>query len=74
MFELLTVVVFAWLMVKAARLVFKLTWGTAKLAASILMVVALPALIVCLVFAGGIVLIVPVALIAIAFAIVKACV
>lgn len=74
MFELLTVVVFVWLMVKAARLVFKLTWGAAKLAASILMVVALPALIVCLVFAGGIVLIVPVALIAIAFAIVKACV
>lgn len=74
MFELLTVVVFVWLMVKAACLVFKLTWGAAKLAASILMVLALPALIVCLVFAGGIVLIVPVALIAVAFAIVKACV
>ena len=74
MFELLTVVVFVWLMVKAACLAFKLTWGAAKLAASILMVLALPALIVCLVFAGGIVLIVPVALIAVAFAIVKACV
>ena len=52
---------------------FKLTWGAAKIVASILMVVALPVLIVCLVFASGIVLLVPIILIAIAAGILKAC-
>ena len=42
MFELLTIVVFAWLLIKAIGLAFKLTWGMAKIVASILMVLALP--------------------------------
>ena len=74
MFELLTVIVFVWLLVKAVGLAFKLTWGAAKVVASILMVIALPALIVCLVFAGGIALMIPVAVIAAAVGILKACV
>lgn len=74
MFELLTVIVFVWLLVKAVGLAFKLTWGVAKVIASILMVVALPVLAVCLIFVGGIALIVPIAIIAIAFGILKACV
>ena len=74
MFELLTVIVFVWLLVKAVGLAFKLTWGAAKVVASILMVIALPALIVCLVFAGGIALMIPVAVIAAALGILKACV
>lgn len=74
MFELLTVIVFAWLLVKAVGLAFKLTWGVAKVVASILMVVALPVLIVCLVFVGGLALIVPIAIIALAFGLLKACV
>lgn len=73
MFELLTVVVFIWLLVKAAGLAFRLTWGAAKIIASILMVLALPLLIVCLLFAGGLVLLLPVAVIAIAVGILKAC-
>ena len=73
MFELLTVIVFVWLLVKAIRLVFKLTWGITKVVASILMVIALPVLIVCLVFVGGIALIVPIAVIGIAVGILKAC-
>ena len=74
MFELLIIAIFLWLLVKAIGLAFKLTWGVAKITASILIGLALPVLIVCFVFAGGIALLVPVAMIAIAAGIVKACV
>lgn len=73
MFEILTVVLFVWLLGKAIGLAFKLTWGVAKAAASILMVIALPVLILCLLFAGGIALIVPLAIVGIAVGILKAC-
>lgn len=73
MFELLTVVIFVWLMAKAIGLAFKLTWGVAKVIASILIAVALPILVVCLMFVGGIALLVPIAVIGIAVAILKAC-
>ena len=74
MFELITLIVFVWLLVKAARLALSLTWGVAKGIAGILMAVAVPVLVVCLVFVGGIALIVPIVLIAIAVGILKACV
>lgn len=74
MFELLTIVIFVWLLVKAIGLAFKLTWGAAKVIASILMAIALPMLVICLVFVGGIALIVPIAVIGIAVGILKACV
>ena len=74
MFEFIACILFVWLMVKAIGLTFKLTWGVAKLAASILMGIALPLLIVCLLFVGGIALIVPIAVIGIAVEILKACV
>ena len=74
MFELLTIFIFAWLLVKAIGLAFKLTWGIAKVIASILIALALPILIICLVFVGGIALLVPIAVIGIAFGILKACV
>lgn len=74
MFELLTIVVFVWLLIKAIGLAFKLTWGMAKIIASILMVLALPLLIVCLLFVGGAILIVPVAMIGIAAGIMKSCI
>ena len=74
MFELLTIVVFAWLLIKAIGLAFKLTWGMAKIVASILLVLALPLLIVCLLFVGGAILIVPVAMIGIAAGIMKSCI
>ena len=74
MFELLTIVVFVWLTIKAIGLAFKLTWGMAKIIASILVVLALPLLIVCLLFVGGAILIVPVAMIGIAAGIMKSCI
>lgn len=73
MLELLTVAVFIWLLVKAVGFAFKLTWGVAKIIASILIGLALPVLIVSLVFAGGVLLLVPLIMIAIAAGILKAC-
>lgn len=73
MFELFTLVIFIWLMIKAVKLAIKLTWGAAKIIASILIGLAFPVLIVCLVFVGGVALLVPVIMIAIAAGILKAC-
>ena len=74
MFELLTVVIFIWLLIKSIGFMFRLTWGTAKLIAGILMAIALPALILCLLFAGGVLLLIPIAVIGLAAGILKACV
>ena len=74
MFELITVVIFGWLMFKGIGLAFRLTWGIAKIVASILMILALPLLVVCLLFAGSLALIVPLVVIGIAVAIMDACV
>lgn len=74
MFEFLIVIAFVWLMIKAVGMAFKLTWGAAKVVASILMTIALPLLIVCFVFVGGIALILPVGLIALSMGILKSCV
>lgn len=73
MFEILATVIFIWLMVKTIGFMFKLTWGIAKVIAGILMILALPALILGLVFAGGFLLLIPIILIAIAAGILKAC-
>lgn len=73
MFELLTLFVFGWLLVKTIGLTLRLTWGIAKIAAGILIGLAFPVLIICFVFAGGIALLLPIAMIGIAAAIVKAC-
>ena len=74
MFELLTLVIFILLMVKAIGLAFRLTWGLAKIIASILLVFALPVLIVCVLFVGGLALIAPVIMVGLACGILKACV
>ena len=73
MCDLLTIAIFIWLLVKSIGLAFKLTWGAAKIVAFILIGLAFPVLIVCFVFIGGIALLVPVVMIAIAAGILKAC-
>jgi hypothetical protein len=73
MFKILTVAIFIWLLIKSIGFMFKLTWGVAKIAAGILMVAALPVLIICVVFVGGIALLVPIILISIAAGILKIC-
>lgn len=74
MFELLTLVLFAWLFVKVIGLTLRMTWGIAKITVSLLIGLALPVLFVSLIFIGGIALFVPIAMVAIAAGIVKACV
>ena len=73
MFELFIIALFIWLLVKSIGLAFKLTWGVAKIVASILIGLAFPVLIVCFIFIGGIALLVPLIMIAIAAGILKAC-
>lgn len=74
MMELLAVVAFCWLFFKAVGLAFRMAWGTAKILASVLFAIAVPMLILCLVFAGGLLLLLPLALIGIAFGVLRACV
>lgn len=71
MLNLLIIALFCWLFFKALGLAFKMAWGAAKLAASVLFAVAVPLLVVCLIFAGGLLLLVPVALMGLAFWLLK---
>lgn len=73
MLEVLVLVLFVWLSIKAIGIALKLTWSAAKILAAILFVIALPVLALCLLFAGGIILLLPVALIVIVLAILKSC-
>ena len=73
MFELLVLILFVWLFVKAIGLTFRVTWGLAKITAVILFALAVPALFVCLLVIGGAAILIPVALVAAAFGILKAC-
>ena len=73
MFELLTIAIFVMLLAKTVGLALKLTWGAAKLAAGLLIGLAVPALLVCLIFVGGIALLLPVAMLAVAAGILKIC-
>lgn len=63
MFEVIVIGLFLWLSFKFIKLAFKLTWGAAKLIASLLFIIALPSLIVCFLFASGLLLLVPVLMI-----------
>jgi hypothetical protein len=73
MFELLVIALFCWIFFGAIKLTFKVAWGVAKVAAVILFILALPSLIGCLLYASGIILLMPVVLIGLAWGILKAC-
>lgn len=72
MLEFLTIILFCWLFFKAMGLAFRVAWGTAKMIASVLFVLAVPMLVISLLFAGGILLLVPLALVGLAFGLLKA--
>ena len=72
MLDLLVVILFCWLFFKALGLASKVAWGSAKIIASLLFAVAVPMLVLCLIFAGGLLLLVPLALLGIAFGLLKA--
>lgn len=72
MLELVIIIAFCWLFFKAVGLAFRAAWGITKVIASLLFAIAVPLLVVCLIFAGGLLLLVPLALIALALALLKA--
>ena len=74
MFELLVIALFLWFFIGVIRLMFKVAWGLAKVLALVLFILSLPTLIGCMLVASGIVLLVPVGIVAIAFSLLKACI
>jgi len=74
MLDILLVIAFCWLFFKALGLAFRVAWGTAKIIASMLFGIAVPLLVVCMVFLGGVALLLPLTLMGIAFGLLKACV
>lgn len=71
MFEALMTILSVVLFVKGVKLAFKMTWGITKIIASVLLALAVPALVLGLIFAGGMLLLVPVGLVAGAVALLK---
>ena len=59
MIEILCTAIFVWLFIKVFGLMFKVAWSLTKIIAIILFVMALPALIVCFIIAGGFFLLIP---------------
>ena len=73
MFELLVLVLFCWIFFGSIKLMFKIAWGLAKVLAVILLILALPSLIGCLLYASGVILLLPVLMIALAWGMLKTC-
>lgn len=71
MLDILLTVLFISLFIWTIKLIFKLTWGIAKVIAIILMIIALPTLIGGLMVAGGLILLMPIALVIGAIGIIK---
>ncbi len=71
MIEIIISILAIVLLIKAVSLTFRITWGLAKIVATILLVLAVPIFIVCLVLVGGFFLLIPVGLIAAAIGIIK---
>lgn len=74
MLDLIIVMLFCWIFFKSLGLAFRIAWGTTKIIVSVLFAIALPMLALCLIFAGGLLLLVPLALVSIAFGVLKVCV
>ena len=70
-YDIAVTILCGWLFIKGIGLAFKTTWGVAQIVATILLILAAPALIVCLMFAGGVALLMPVAMVSIAFGLLK---
>lgn len=60
MIDILLTVIFIALFVWTAKLLFKISWGIAKILATVLLVLAVPVLALCLIFAGGVALLIPI--------------
>ena len=72
MLDLLMIIVFCWLFFKALGLVFRLAWGVTKILVGLLVTAAVVTLVGGILFAGGLVLLLPIALVGIALGLLKA--
>ena len=72
MLDLLMIIVFCWLFFKALGLVFRLAWGVTKILVGLLVTAAAVTLVGGVLFAGGLVLLIPIALVGIALGLLKA--
>ena len=73
MLEILVSIAFIWVGFHALKLMFKVAWCLAKVFAIILMVLAFPGLLVCIFVIGGAIVLVPFAMLALAFGLLKSC-
>lgn len=71
MLEILSVLLFCWLFFKALGLAFRVAWGTTKIIASVLFALAVPMLFACLLFVGGVAMLLPLVLVGLAFGLLK---
>ena len=71
MTEIIITVLAVFLLVKAVSITFRITWGLARIIATILLVLAVPLFIVCFILVGGFFLLIPVGLILGAIGIIK---
>lgn len=71
MLELIITVLCLWLFFKGLGLMLRLTWGITKFLASLMFTIALPLLGFCLFFAGGLIILVPLGLVILAFGLLK---
>ena len=74
MLDILLIVLFCWLFYQAIRLTFRVAWGAAKVIAVILFILARPSLLGCVLVAGGLLLLAPVALVGLGVLILRACI
>lgn len=73
MFEFLVIILFIWLFIKAIGFSIKLAWGAAKIIGSILFMFAIPVLFICMLFASGLILLLPLLMVGAACGILKCC-
>lgn len=71
--SILGLALFIWLFVLTVRLGLRIAWRLAKIVAAILCVIALPGIVLCLIFAGGALILLPLLLVGAAFGILKTC-
>ena len=73
MFSFLVTILIFWIAFKSLKILLSLTWGIAKIVGTILLVLAAPALVLCLLFAGGMLILLPLGLVVGAFMLGKSC-
>ncbi|MDD5926593.1 MAG: hypothetical protein PUD12_00155 [Firmicutes bacterium] len=73
MLSILVTILICWLSYKTLGILLSLTWGIVKIIGTVLLILAAPALVLCLLFAGGMLILLPLGLVAGAFLLGKAC-